>query len=183
LVPTNAFFLGRRPGAVLSGGGGTPLKPGEDVFLVIQFSGDGPWTYTLSDNTTGTTAISPALLTVAPQLPTTYTLKSVSNACGTGNVSGSAFANVIITSIEELTKSGINFFPNPMVTQLNISISNTATTEWQLVDNQGRILKSNRWESRPAYEETVDIHSLPSGVYFIQVKINDRWLSTKMVKE
>ncbi|AXE19729.1 hypothetical protein DR864_19290 [Runella rosea] len=183
LVPTNAFFLGRRPGAVLSGGGTTPLKPGEDVFLVIQFSGDGPWTYTLSDNTTGTTSISPALLTVAPQLPTTYTLKSVSNTCGTGNVSGSAFANVIITSIADLIKSGINFFPNPIAKQLNISISSTATTEWQLVDNQGRILKSNRWESRPTYEETVDTHSFPPGVYFMKVKINDRWFSTKMVKE
>ncbi|WP_428654841.1 T9SS type A sorting domain-containing protein [Runella sp.] len=183
LVPTNPFFLGRRPGAVLSGGGTFPLKPGEEVFLVIQFSGDGPWTYTLSDNTTGTSSITPALLTVVPQFTTTYTLKSVSNTCGEGNVSGSALANVIITSIEDPLKSGISFFPNPVAKQLTINITNAAATEWQLMDLQGRTLKSSRWEPRLKYEDTVDIQSFPAGTYFVKVKINDRWFSTKMVKE
>lgn len=183
LVPTNPFFLGRRPSAVLSGGGNFPLKPGDEVFLVIQFSGDGPWTYTLSDNTTGTSSVSPALLTVTPQFTTTYTLKSVINTCGEGSVSGSALANVIITSLEDPLKSGISFFPNPMTHRLNINIKNTAASEWQLVDVQGRLLKSDRWESRPMYEEVIDIQAFPGGVYFVKVKINDRWFDAKLIKE
>lgn len=183
LVPTNPFFLGRRPSAMLSGGGTFPLKPGDDVFLIIQFGGDGPWTYTLSDNTTGTSSISPALLTVTPQFTTTYTLKSVSNTCGEGSVSGSALANVIITSLEDPLKSGISFFPNPIANRLNINISNAAATEWQLVNIQGRTLKSDRWEPRPMYEEVIDIQAFPSGVYFVKVKINDRWFSVKLIKE
>lgn len=183
LVPTNPFFLGRRPSAVLSGGGTFPLKPGEEIFLVIQFGGDGPWTYTLSDNTGGTSAISPAVLTVSPQLPTTYTLKSVRNACGEGNVSGSALANVIITSLEDPIKNSVSFFPNPTASRLNINITDTAASEWQLVDMQGRLLKSDRWEPRPTYENAIDIQAFSTGIYFIKVKINDRWFSAKLIKE
>lgn len=183
LVPTNPFFLGRRPSAVLSGGGTFPLKPGEEILLVIRFGGDGPWTYTLSDNTTGTSAVSPVLLTVTPQLTTTYTLKSVSNTCGEGSVSGSAFANVIITSLEDPLKSGVSFFPNPLANRLNINITNTNASEWQLVDIQGRILKSDRWKPRPAYEEAIDTQAFPTGVYFIKVKIEDRWFGAKLLKE
>ncbi|AEI48510.1 T9SS type A sorting domain-containing protein [Runella slithyformis] len=182
-VPTNPFFLGRRPSAVLSGGGTFPLKPGEEIVLVIQFSGDGPWTYTLSDNTGGTSAVSPALLTVSPQLPTTYTLKSVRNACGEGNVSGSALANVIITSLEGPIKHNVSFFPNPTASRLNINITDTAASEWQLVDIQGRLLKSDRWEPRPTYENAIDIQAFPTGLYLIKVKINDRWFSAKLIKE
>ncbi len=183
LTPSNPFFLGRRPSAIISGGGNFPIKPGDEVFLVIQFSGDGPWSYTLSDNTTGTASASPAILTVKPQLPTTYTLKSVSNTCGEGIVSGSAIANILITSIDNPLQNGVSFFPNPVTKQLTVKITKVHATEWQLMDLQGRIVKSSRHDQRFINEETIDTQSLPTGTYFMKVKIEDRWFSTKIVRE
>jgi hypothetical protein len=181
-VPTSPFFLGRLPTATISGGRTFPIKPGEEVFLVIQFSGDAPWSYVLSDNTTGNAATTPVILTVAPLLPTTYTLKSVSNTCGVGTVSGSVTANVIITSIEQLLEDKLSLFPNPITERMNVKISLPAASEWQLIDLQGHLWQSRRWVGF-FYEEIINTTSLPSGIYIFRVKVGTKWLDKKLIKQ
>ena len=181
-VPTSPFFLGRLPTATISGGSTFPIIPGEEVFLVIQFSGDAPWSYVLSDNTTGNTATTPVILTIAPLLPTTYTLKSVSNTCGVGTVSGSVTANVIITSIEQLLEDKLSLFPNPITERMNVKISLTAASEWQLIDLQGQLWYSRRWVG-VFDEEIINTTSLPSGTYIFRVKVGTKWLGKKLIKQ
>jgi hypothetical protein len=180
-VPTAAFFLGRLPKAILSGGSSVPIKPGDEVFLVIQFSGDAPWNYVLSDNTAGSAASSPVILSVAPLLPTTYTLKSVSNTCGVGTVSGSAVANVIITSIEQLLEEKLSVFPNPITERMNVKILLSDASEWQLVDIRGHLWYSRRWVGT-SYEEVIQTNTLPSGAYIFRVKVGEKWFNKKIIK-
>lgn len=66
--------------------------------LVFNFTGSSPWTVSYSDglNTQTITGIltSPYIHNVAPIVSTTYTPVSVSNACGSGSVAGTATIDV-----------------------------------------------------------------------------------------
>ena len=75
--------------------GDTTIVAGTKARLNISFTGQGPWTVKLSDSTTlaGITD-SPRVVEVAPAKTTTYTLASVSGACGTGSGSGQAIVTV-----------------------------------------------------------------------------------------
>ncbi|MFN8348068.1 MAG: T9SS type A sorting domain-containing protein [Spirosomataceae bacterium] len=181
-TPGAPFFLGRLPTATLSGGSNFPIKPGEEVFLIIQFSGDAPWNYVLSDNTAGSATASPVIITIAPLLPTTYTLKSVSNTCGAGTVSGSAIANVIITSIESLEEEAVIVSPNPFTERLKIKIALSNASEWQLTDLQGRLWQYHHW-SGVSYEEVINTQQLPAGTYIFRVKAGEKWFSKTLIKE
>lgn len=92
---TDAFILKTRPQASLSGSGevifGTPTS------LMLNFAGAGPWTYTLSGDSTRTTTTTPVVTQITPEQTTAYTLASVANSCGTGVVSGTATVTVIPT--------------------------------------------------------------------------------------
>ncbi|HAK77981.1 MAG TPA: hypothetical protein DCM71_13995 [Runella sp.] len=179
--PTSPFLLGRRPTAALSGGVATPLKPGDELLLVVQFTGDAPWTYTMSDNTTGTTNETPVLVTVKPTLPTTYTLSSVSNSCGTGTVSGSVTANVVITGVEE-EQEKIIVGPNPLTERLRLNIDIPTATEWQLIDAQGRLYQKRQWTAGE-YRDEINTQTLPTGLYFLRIKVGDKWLERKLLKQ
>ncbi|MEZ4903110.1 MAG: T9SS type A sorting domain-containing protein [Spirosomataceae bacterium] len=180
--PSSSFFLGRKPTATLSGGGSFLVKPGEEVFLVIQFTGDAPWSYLLSDNTIGTATSTPTILPVSPLLPTTYTLKSVGNICGEGTVSGTATVNVIITGVEDLLEEDVLIFPNPIADRINLKINISTTSEWQIIDMQSHIwlqkLGLNHRQS-----EIIDTSLLPSGAYIFRLKVGEQWLTQKIVKE
>ncbi|MCU0341309.1 MAG: T9SS type A sorting domain-containing protein [Spirosomaceae bacterium] len=178
-IPNAAFAIGQQPTATLSGGGTFPIRPGEEVPLVIRFTGDAPWTYTLSDNSTGTVSASPAIVTVAPMLPTTYTLKSVSNTCGAGTVSGSAVVNVLITSVNLSSTATVEVSPNPVSNVLRVR-SQEVMQGCEMLDLSGKIWKKLTYSS-PEYH--LNVASLPSGVYLIKTLLNDRWQSTKVVKE
>lgn len=181
-IASQPFLLGQKPTATISGGGLFPIQPSEEVFLVIQFTGDSPWNYTMSDNSSGIVTASPLILTVSPLVPTTYTLKSVSNTCGQGTVAGSAVAYVIITSIEDLIADKIALFPNPLTERLNLKINIPHTQEWQLIDFQGRIWQTRRWASQGIYEEVIDTQLLPVGNYIFRVKVGEQWYSRQVMK-
>ena len=83
------------PSASISGTS-TTINEGQSANLSLNFSGgSAPWTYTLSDGTTGTTFTSPLNITVYPTASQTYTINSVSNLCGTSGGSGSVGISVV----------------------------------------------------------------------------------------
>jgi hypothetical protein len=84
--------IGESVKASLSGSG--IISSGGTAKIYVSFTGASPWTFTLSDGTSITTAQNPYTLTVNPMTTTTYTLSSVIGACGTGTVSGSAMVSV-----------------------------------------------------------------------------------------
>ena len=185
VLASNAFIVRRRATATLTGGG-VAIKPGEEAILVIQFGGDSPWTYSLSDNvTTATTNTSPAVISVFPQFPATYTIKSLSNACGAGVASGSAVVRVIITSIDKNLTNEVQVFPNPTKELLNLEVSITKPQDgdWYLLNQNGQQLQARSWKKTTHFQEAINLTGYATGSYFLRVRVGDVWTVRKVIKE
>ncbi|PWJ54724.1 putative secreted protein (Por secretion system target) [Dyadobacter jejuensis] len=85
------------PSATISGN--STIKFGETASVKLAFTSDGPWSYTLSDGTTGTSTTSTTQVPVQPAVTTTYSVTEVSNACGKGIQLGVAIVNVLVPTI------------------------------------------------------------------------------------
>jgi hypothetical protein len=85
------------PSATISGS--TAVNLGEQATISLNFTGDGPWKYILSNGVTGTTSQSPSTINVTPSTTTTYFVTEVSNECGKGSPIGSALITVKVPTI------------------------------------------------------------------------------------
>jgi hypothetical protein len=85
------------PSATISGG--SVIDLGKSATINIKFTGDGPWTYVLSNGVTATTDQVDHQVEVKPSTTTTYVITEVSNACGKGLPIGSALVTVKVPTI------------------------------------------------------------------------------------
>ncbi len=77
----------------------------------------------------------------------------------------------------------ISFFPNPTRNEINVKIENLNSdlpTNLTLYDNVGRMIRS--LTQLQAYN-TVNLLGLPTGTYFITLKIGDSVSEWKIIKE
>lgn len=85
------------PTAILSGN--TTICPGNTANLLVNFTGTAPYSFTYSNGTSNASVsginINPYVLQANPNVTTTYSLVSVSDATCTGTTSGTATVNVI----------------------------------------------------------------------------------------
>ncbi|WP_342088605.1 hypothetical protein [Dyadobacter sp. OTU695] len=71
------------------------IMPGQEAHLRVNLTGAAPWSFRLSDSTTVLQTLSnPHFITVKPMDVKAYRVTAVSNACGSGTVSGEAIVNV-----------------------------------------------------------------------------------------
>lgn len=162
ITPTEAFSVFQKATATMSGD--TLIKFGDKATLLLRFSGTSPWTYVLSDNTTGMTSTTPVSLEVSPAIATTYTVASVSNRCGAGQVSGSARINLIITALQT-PNDNVEVFPNPTTQTIKIQNKQQSALNWKLSNLQGRIIKEGRWQ--PSFQNEIFVADLPAGNYVL----------------
>jgi hypothetical protein len=87
------------PTATISGD--ASITQGQSANLKLEFSGQGPWNYVLSNGFMGTAAANqnPATIVVSPLETTVYTLNKISNNCGEGTPAGTATINVRTATI------------------------------------------------------------------------------------
>jgi acid phosphatase type 7 len=182
-TPSSVFIVRKKATGTLTGGGIT-IKPSEEAVLVIQATGDAPWVYTLSDNTTGTSMATPIIISVFPIYPTTYTIKSISNYCGLGTVSGMAVVNVLITSIDNTLIGEVKLYPNPTQnkTILNIKLTQPQDGEWLLINTSGQVLSSKHWQQNLSYEDILDTENMAIGTYILKIRVGKNWTIRKLVK-
>ncbi|WP_460960229.1 Ig-like domain-containing protein [Spirosoma litoris] len=85
--------------------GTSSIYLGNSAVLTLTLSGVGPYSYTLSDGTTGTAETAPngeatvRKISVTPAASTTYAVTAVANACGNGAVTGGATVTVKVPTI------------------------------------------------------------------------------------
>ena len=80
------------------------------------------------------------------------------------------------------TKASINLYPNPATEQLIIDNGQLIIKEIEISDALGRIQRCEFKVQRPSTQ--IDIHSLPSGIYFIKVYFADGSMEVRrFVKE
>ncbi|WP_428655472.1 LamG domain-containing protein [Runella sp.] len=77
--------------------GSSTINEGQSTGLTLNFSGESPWIYSLSDGSIDTAKTTPLMKVVTPVASTNYTITSVRNVCGTGNTSGNAGVSVART--------------------------------------------------------------------------------------
>ncbi|WP_439558381.1 T9SS type A sorting domain-containing protein, partial [Dyadobacter sp.] len=85
------------PSATITGT--STIDLGETANVNIKFTGEGPWSYILSDGSKGTTDQANIQVPVKPSTTTIYLLTEVANACGKGTPIGQALVNVKIPTI------------------------------------------------------------------------------------
>ncbi|MEA5429451.1 T9SS type A sorting domain-containing protein, partial [Arcicella lustrica] len=93
--------------------------------LTVNLTGSSPWSVVVNGQTYSNITASPYTITVTPTTNTTYTLTSVSNACGTVNVTAGNTATVTLTP--QTMGSDPRFLTNPLIIT-NKRISDTLDT-------------------------------------------------------
>jgi hypothetical protein len=77
-------------------------------------------------------------------------------------------------SVEEMEENSILLFPNPGSETINISHGLNGTLSYQVLNSQGQVVLKGS-----LYENSIDVGSLSSGLFFIQFFQNQKLLSTQ----
>jgi hypothetical protein len=80
----------------------------------------------------------------------------------------------------------LTLYPNPASVNLTVSLSTTADekADFIITDMLGKTL--TQWEGKAengVYENEISIENLSQGVYLLSVKIGERVMTQKFVKE
>ncbi|MGK0363827.1 MAG: hypothetical protein ACI85O_000880 [Saprospiraceae bacterium] len=85
----------------------------------------------------------------------------------------------VMAGTNDLPKlQNVNISPNPVQTQLNITLESNTETEVRLIDITGRILSSASFQN----ETQINTSELAKGIYFIELKNEEGRLTQKVVK-
>ncbi|GAB4046707.1 hypothetical protein GCM10028810_26720 [Spirosoma litoris] len=143
-VVSNAESIRVVQAAAASLHGNTVINSGELAYIRLNISGGGPYQYELSTGQIGYSSEEGYVnVAVQPNQSTTFTLKSVQNACGIGQVSGSATVDVLPPSSVTLSLSRLfltnvcagNQIQVPLI--INGSSGGSQTYRVQLSDPSG----------------------------------------------
>jgi len=164
------------PTATLSGGGQLPAGQGLD--LSVALTGTAPWSLVYNNGTANVSVanISSSPFIISTNTAGTFTLVSVSDAsgCGSGTVSGTALvtpAAPLVTSIDDAILAGVKVYPNPTNDVVNIEYYDAAKqVTATLVNANGATFGQLPLVNNGAFWSGIlDLASLPSGVYYIQL--------------
>lgn len=100
------LVVNTNPTATISGS--TTVNYGQTATLRLRFTSQPPYSYTLTDGTTGTATDTLASVAVRPLQTTLYQVASVSNVCGGGQPVSSATVFVTIPTITTQALTGSN---------------------------------------------------------------------------
>jgi PKD repeat protein len=113
----------------------------------------------------------------------TYTVTITDNAGCTKVSSVTLEAPNAISDINAITF--VKLYPNPATESVNIQIelSDAQHLDMKMLNNVGQIVWSRSKQGFRAGIETVDVSTLASGVYIVQVSVNGNLKSLRFVKE
>jgi len=88
-------------------------------------------------------------------------------------------------SQDELKKAiGLKVYPNPVSSFINVELATeeTKVLNVQVLDNSGKLVKSEEITAGNSRTSTVNVESLSSGVYFLKLKNEDFTIEEKFIK-
>jgi hypothetical protein len=183
LTASDVFSVKPPPTATLSGS--TTVLQGQPISLTLVFTGDGPWTGTLSDGTTFSSSVSPTILTVQPTKSVSYSVTSVENSCGKGTYSGQASVTVLLPTAEETFADGqLRIYPNPVqdVLQVNLVVNRKQDVSLTLIDQQGRTVMQKPFGVVQSLSETIPMPQV-TGTYMLKIQVGEQTLTRKVVRQ
>ena len=125
------------PTGVLSGS--ASIQANKPTNLTVNFTGIPPYNYNITNYGSGTTSANPLIVSVSPSQTTTYTLASMSNACGNGTVSGNAVITVLTCGTAVLDSNDVIVnYPN----NANLTIRFTGTSPFSATLSDNTLVSS-----------------------------------------
>jgi PKD repeat protein len=112
-------------------------------------------------------------------LPGNYTVSLTTNACG-GNSTKTKLLTINNLSTTENSKNSVQIYPNPTSNFINV----TADSKFVLIslqDISGRIIIPDWKKTESGYR--IFLQHLPSGIYLLQYKIDEKEYSQKIIKK
>lgn len=98
------------------------------------------------------------------------------NAAGNNTITKTSYISVSTnTAVDKLTEEIISFYPNPTSGLLNIETDKDFELELYSTSGSVLIKKTN--------EKSIDLSSLNNGFYVLQIKIGDKILTNKIIKQ
>jgi len=90
--------------------------------------------------------------------------------------------NIMVGIEEEIASNKMNFetFPNPFTDRLIINSNYADLTNVSIVDQQGRLVK--KYTNQKLKNLSLDLSDLNNGIYFVTIKMNNRSVTEKIVK-
>jgi hypothetical protein len=86
-----------------------------------------------------------------------------------------------MVGIDELTSSSISIHPNPTKDWITVSLEEGTATSVTLRNSLGQLLLSDKTPSTNQVE--LDLSSYPTGIYFLQLEVDGKVITKKIIKE
>jgi hypothetical protein len=83
-----------------------------------------------------------------------------------------------VLAVTQFQKNGIHLYPNPTTDLLNFSLAGLVNTPVTVIDVNGRLVLNTVISS----ENNIDVSSLKSGAYFVQLEVEKKGVTYKFVK-
>lgn len=77
-----------------------------------------------------------------------------------------------------LVTDAIKIYPNPTQSELNVAITDYHESELYLYNTTGKLISQFKAESKT---EVIDLSKYPNGVYYLQINLNDKRYTKKIV--
>ena len=156
--------------------------------LNVTLTGDGPWTFAYADSLRSTTIVTnanPHVLEIRPLRNNTYRLLSVVNNCGEGSVSGTATLRILsLLGVEnELLGSLVKAYPVPTTSTLTVEIDlplQRNPAGLTITNANGRTILQRTTRDR---QTTLDFSQQPAGIYLLNVRIGDKQMTRRILKQ
>lgn len=155
--------------------GSTTVNYGQTTQLTLRFTSQPPYSFTLSDGTTGTAPDSVYRQTVKPLQTTIYQVSSVSNVCGAGLAGNPATTSVFVTIPTIATQALTSSTSLCAGTNLSVAFSTTGTFNQgnrfkvQLADSTAKAYTDISTESTTSPITATIPAAFKGGPYFIRV--------------
>ncbi|WP_083940604.1 T9SS type A sorting domain-containing protein [Rudanella lutea] len=148
----------------------------DSTAIRIRFTGDAPYNLVLWNGKTITTSNNPFIVWEKPTASTTYSLRSLKNDCGTGDV-GNSYRLTVLTPLatdDTPFSSGltVRVYPNPVTAQAHLEwlapVHETATIN--VVSMSGlTVWSDNRKGTGTPQTESISVDNWPPGIYMIML--------------
>ena len=157
---------------------------GENVSFTVVASGTGlayQWnknglTLTNGGNISGATT---NILSISNISTTDYGNYNCDITGTCGNVSTDVAVLTILTSVDVLTKYGVNISPNPSNGTFTIKVDNNSPMDIMVNDVNGKTIFKKTFEN--SNSNTINLSNEAKGIYFISLKIDNEIMKAKLI--
>ncbi|WP_299441886.1 endonuclease [uncultured Aquimarina sp.] len=93
---------------------------------------------------------------------------------------GGASRNFSDDIVKEDIPNPFNFslYPNPVIGEVVIQLENSVEVDYKIINNIGQVIKTGK-----VIKEPIQLHGLPSGMYFISINDGKRTVTKKFTKK